>query len=86
MSFLNETLCEEKAWLWQRHLDMKGKRLDPLKTEEVKLNMKALSKGTFTLKPTILYLDETGKYRSYEPEPTTIKVKELGISGWLKGQ
>jgi len=67
------------------YLNMKGKRLDPLKTEEVKLVLKALSKGTFTLKPKILYLDETGKYRSHEPEPTTIKVKELGISGWLKG-
>jgi len=68
------------------YLNMKGKRLDPLKTEEVKLVLKALNKGTFTLKPKILYLDETGKYRSHEPEPTTIKVKELGISGWLKGQ
>lgn len=68
------------------YLDMKGKRLDPLKTEEVKLVLKALSKGTFTLKPRILYLDEAGKYKSYEPEPATVKVKELGISGWLKGQ
>lgn len=67
-------------------LDMKGKRLDPLKTEEVRLVLKALSKGTFTTKLKILYLDETGKYRSYEPEPTTVKVKELGISGWLKGK
>jgi len=67
------------------YLNMKGKRLDPLKTEEVKLVLRALTKGTFTLKPRVLYLDETGKYRSYEPEPATIKVKELGISGWLKG-
>jgi len=67
------------------YLNMKGKRLEPLKTEEVKLVLKALTKGTFTLKPRVLYLDETGKYRSHEPEPATIKVKELGISGWLKG-
>jgi hypothetical protein len=68
------------------HLDMKGKRLDPLKTEEIRLILKALSKGTFTMKLKILYLDEMGKYKSYEPDPTTIKVKELGISGWLKGK
>jgi len=67
------------------YLNMKGKRLDPLKTEEVKLVLKALNKGTFTIKPRVLYLDETGKYKSHEPEPTTIKVKELGISGWIKG-
>jgi hypothetical protein len=68
------------------HLDMKGKRLDPLKTEEIRLVLKALSRGTFSMKPKILYLDETGKHKSHEPEPTTVKVKELGISGWLKGK
>jgi hypothetical protein len=42
--------------------------------------------GTFSLKPTLLYLDENGKYKSHEPEPVTIIVKELGIKGWLKGE
>jgi hypothetical protein len=37
------------------------------------------------LKPTILYLDENGKYKSHEPEPVAITVKELGVKGWLKG-
>jgi hypothetical protein len=68
-----------------RYLNMKGKRLDPLKTEEVRIVVKPLSKGIFTMKPRILYLDETGKYKSHEPEPITISVKELGISGWVKG-
>jgi hypothetical protein len=44
------------------------------------------SAGTFSLKPTVLYLDETGKYKSHEPEPVIITVKELGIKGWLKGE
>jgi hypothetical protein len=69
-----------------RYLNMKGKRLDSLKTEEVKLIAKPVSKGIFTMKPRILYLDETGKYKSHEPEPITITVKELGIKGWLKGE
>ena len=68
-----------------RYLNMKGRRLDPLKTEEVKLVLKPQKKGVFPLKPRVLYLDETGKYKSHEPEPVTITVKELGISGWLKG-
>jgi tetratricopeptide (TPR) repeat protein len=67
-------------------INMKGKRLDPLKTEEVKLILKPKVQGTFTLKPTILYLDENGKYKSHEPEPINITVKELGIKGWLKGE
>jgi hypothetical protein len=68
------------------YLNMKGKRLDPLKTEEVKLVLKPTLQGTFSLKPTVLYLDENGKYRSHEPEPVTITVRELGIKGWLKGE
>jgi len=67
-------------------INLKGKRLDPLKTEEVKLVLKPTLQGTFSLKPTVLYLDENGKYKSHEPEPVTITVKELGIKGWLKGE
>jgi hypothetical protein len=68
------------------YLNMKGKRLDPLKAEELKLVLKPRVQGTFRLKPTILYLDENGKYKSHEPEPVAITVKELGIKGWLKGE
>ena len=68
------------------YLNMKGKRLDPLKTEEVKLVLKPKVQGEFPLKPRILYLDENGKAKSYEPKPIIITVKELGIKGWLKGE
>jgi hypothetical protein len=67
-------------------IDMKGKRLGPLKTEELRLVLKPKAQGTFSLKPTLLYLDENGKYKSHEPESVTIIVKELGIKGWLKGE
>jgi hypothetical protein len=67
-------------------LNLKGKRLEPLKTEELKLALKPTVQGTFSLKPTVLYLDETGKYKSQAPEPAIITVKELGIKGWLKGE
>jgi hypothetical protein len=68
------------------YLNMKGKRLDPLKTEEIRLILKPKIQGVFSLKPTVLYLDENGKYKSHMPEPITITVKELGIKGWLKGE
>jgi hypothetical protein len=67
-------------------INLKGKRLDSLKTEEVKLVIKPTVQGTFSIKPTVLYLDENGKYKSHGPEPVTITVKELGIKGWLKGE
>jgi hypothetical protein len=60
--------------------------LRALKAEELKFVLKPKVQGTFTLKPTILYLDENGKYKSHEPEPVSITVKELGIKGWLKGE
>jgi tetratricopeptide (TPR) repeat protein len=68
------------------YIDMKGRRLDPLKAEEVRLTVKPKVQGTFLLKPTILYLDENGKYKSHEPESIILTVKELGIKGWLKGE
>jgi len=67
-------------------LNMKGKRLDPLKTEEVKLVLRPKARGIFPLKPKIVYLDENGRYKSHDPEPITITVKELGIKGWIKGE
>jgi len=67
------------------YLDMKGRTLSPLKTQELKLVLKPLTKGEFELKPRILYLDEAGKYRSHEPDPVSITVQELGIRGWLRG-
>jgi hypothetical protein len=68
------------------YLNLRGKRLDPLKTKELKLVLRPTVQGTFSLKPTVLYLDENGKYKSHEPEPVIIVVKELGIKGWLKGE
>jgi hypothetical protein len=67
-------------------LNMKEKRLGPLKTEEVKLVLTPKIQGTFQIKPKILYIDESGKEKTHEPKPISIRVKELGIKGWLKGE
>ncbi len=68
------------------YLDMKGRRLDPLKTEEIRLLLKPKVQGKFTLNPKVLYLDENGRYKSHEPGAISIIIKELGIRGWLKGE
>jgi hypothetical protein len=68
-----------------RHLNMKGRILNPLSNTDVKLSLRPLTKGVFSLKPKIFYLDENGEFRSHEPETITITVKELGISGWIRG-
>ncbi len=58
-------------------VDLKGKRLDYLKAHEIFLNFVAKNKGNFELKPRILFVDELGKYRSYEFEPQNVEVKSI---------
>jgi len=65
--------------------DMKGKRLDYLKTLTVKVPLKATRKGTLELRPRIFFRDEKGVHGSYDFDPTSLTIRELGISGWLKG-
>jgi CBS domain-containing protein/KaiC/GvpD/RAD55 family RecA-like ATPase len=64
-----------------RNLNMKGERLASLKTEEIRLVLRATTKGSFVLKPRIIYLDETGKYKHREPEPVEIQVSEVVLPG-----
>jgi KaiC/GvpD/RAD55 family RecA-like ATPase len=58
-------------------LDMKAKRLNPLETEELRLTVRASEKGTFEIKPRIIYVDETGHQMSCEPEPVTINISKI---------
>lgn len=57
------------------YVDMRGKRLDPLRTEEVKLVLRPTVRGDFIVAARVLYLDEVGTYKSHEPEPVEIRVK-----------
>ena len=82
----NVTSQSDNYRLEDSFLNMKGRSLSPLKTEEVKLVARPKTRGRFTVRPRILYLDETGSYKSYEPDPIEINVKELGLSGWVKGR
>jgi len=63
------------------YLDMKGKKLNPLKTEEIRLVLRSFEKGTFAIKPRIVYLDETGHQMSCEPEPVAINISEVVLPG-----
>ncbi|MFH0850991.1 MAG: hypothetical protein V1924_08650, partial [Candidatus Bathyarchaeota archaeon] len=67
------------------YIDLKGKRLGPLSTEEIQVSMKPLSKGSYTLKSCVVYLDDTGELKHCESEPVEVSVSEMGILGWLRG-
>ena len=66
-------------------IDMKGQKLEYMGTHEIKIPMRAIKSGTFRLRPRIMFVDGKGNYRSYDFEPVSLTVRELGISGWLKG-
>jgi len=63
------------------YLDMKGKRLDPLKTEEIGFVLRSFEKGTFKITPRIVCVDETGHQIFRGPEPVTINVSEVVLPG-----
>jgi hypothetical protein len=66
-------------------IDLRGRRLEPLKAEEVKLWLKAKKKGTYSLNPRIIFIDEGGKYRTHLTEQVQVTVKEMGVGSWLRG-
>jgi hypothetical protein len=76
----------EKCIATDSGLNLKGRKLAPLETAEMKLTLKPRRKGKFTFAPKIKYMDETGEHKFCELEQAPVTVKELGIRGWLKGQ
>ena len=66
-------------------VELKGKRLEYMSSHGVRIVLRARHKGTFEVKPKVLFVDEKGVLGSFEFQPTDLVVKELGISGWLKG-
>ena len=62
-------------------LAMKGKKLDPLKTDQIKITLKSFIKGFVEIKPRIVCVDETGHQMTYNPEPARFNFLEAAIPG-----
>ncbi len=67
-------------------LEVKQKHLSHLETINLRIVASAGEKGDYLFRPRIFYRDEHGKERHYDPDPAPLSVRELGISGWLKGK
>jgi KaiC/GvpD/RAD55 family RecA-like ATPase len=63
--------------LKDKRLDLKGKRLDPLKTEEIRLAMKSFDDGTFAVKPKIIYIDTNGHQTISKLEQELIEISKV---------
>src|SRR5438445_3643370 len=59
------------------HLSLRVRRLAPLKSEELKLIVKPLVEGSITLRPKLVYLDETGQRLHHYTEPLVITMKDV---------
>ncbi len=67
---------EARRTLRDTYLDMKGIQLNPRKTEEIRLALRTFQKGTFEVKPRIVYVGETGEQMISKPDSVTIKIRE----------
>ncbi|MGQ0796735.1 MAG: hypothetical protein ACT4OI_02550 [Methanobacteriota archaeon] len=66
--------AEGACTLEESHLDLKGRRLEPLKTEELKVVLRPRQPGVYTFRPRIVYLDEDGRFKRHELDPVDLTV------------
>jgi len=76
----------EKCVVKDGLLDLKGRRLQPLESDEITVKVKSTKRGKFTFAPAIQFVDEAGNDKVCELEQVTITVREMGIRSWLKGR
>ncbi len=60
-------------------VDLEGKRLEHLKTHQVKVILKTSRKGVFELRPRLFFVDDRGNYKSYRFQASTLTVTELEV-------
>lgn len=76
----------EKCTVNNGLVDLKGRRLRPLESDEITMKVKSTKRGKFTFSPAIQFVDEAGNDKVCELEQVTVTVREMGIRGWLKGR
>jgi KaiC/GvpD/RAD55 family RecA-like ATPase/tetratricopeptide (TPR) repeat protein len=65
------------------NLLLKGKHLESLQTDEIKIALRSIRKGTTEVKPRIVCIDETGRQFFYDTESATFNISEATLSGRL---
>jgi len=54
--------------------NLRGKKIDPLKLESIKINLEATETGPISLEPHVVYVDDKGHFRTSKPEPVNVSV------------
>ncbi|HVO85927.1 MAG TPA: ATPase domain-containing protein [Candidatus Eisenbacteria bacterium] len=69
--------AESEVFAVENHdLNMKGKRLDPSKSETLRLEVRSFQKGVYHIKPRVVCVDETGRQVLCEVDPLSVNVTE----------
>ena len=55
-------------------LEMNGREIGAFQVETVKLNVKALKLGVYSLDPMVVYIDDLGETRTCKPKPISVIV------------
>lgn len=63
------------------HLTVRGKRLNPLKTEEIKIALRSFKQGSIEVKPRIVCVDWAGQQMIYSPEPVAYNISSTALPG-----
>ncbi|PVX23276.1 MAG: hypothetical protein CW691_11090 [Candidatus Bathyarchaeum sp.] len=61
-------------------LEMKGRKIDAFQVETVKLTVKAIRTGVFTLNPSVVYVDDLRETKTCKPQPIKIIVNPKSAS------
>jgi KaiC/GvpD/RAD55 family RecA-like ATPase len=64
-----------------QNLVLRGKRLNPLKTDELKIVFRAFRMGEFKVNPRIICVDEVGRELLCEPDAKVFNIAEAVLSG-----
>ncbi|MGD0405585.1 MAG: ATPase domain-containing protein [Candidatus Bathyarchaeia archaeon] len=63
------------------HININGKRLNPLKTEEIKIALRPFKQGSIEVKPRIVCIDWAGQQIICSPEPLAYNISGAALPG-----
>jgi KaiC/GvpD/RAD55 family RecA-like ATPase len=62
-------------------LALEGRKIEPLKTDEIKITFKSFIKGNVRINPKIFCVDETGHQMTHNPESITFRFLDAALPG-----
>lgn len=55
-------------------VDLRGKRLEPLKVDSIKISAQAIQPGLITVSPKVVFVDDVGRFKACKPKAVRVTV------------